>query len=1013
LITAPSCAAFENHGSCTCCVTDESSKNCTPICPTGQDFAENIITGELCKKDRSTCSGNDNCGKPYTNTGAYCYTPEPNTLFTKANGSTSGPASISIIVDGQTFQLSTNPDTPTPIKLPANGSSNVQISVPTFTGPSTSRGWGYQFMADNYGNNNQWKGWVSCSGTAGEDFCTEVPNTNNTQPFVPTSKTVNQVLKEGAIGKISGIYTTTDKCSDTYKYSPPIEGYYVVDYIPDPPEPCTPGDVNCPWTEILTNPTARGCSTVTYSGNEANNELHIVADVTDTNSLDEIQAFTLWFSKDDSVPKLTTTSALCSAGYTKVADNACCPNGTTYSNGYCRAPSVKPFCKDANYFLATGSVSCCNNNATYINGKCVLKDPRVSGSSTCRAGYIKVGLNKCCPNDSELVNGGCVAKTFSSSCSTSYTKILYNNDRSAVCCPAGLSYSNGTCSVSTSRLDTGSNVNDLGIMIRKNGNTWKTPTISSTDAQGNLRTVSTGSDGNTYLKINNVNAIQIKDVTVNRTTAKVTFDYKIKFLSTPSNLSGMYHVYGGGLDTLMINGNLLDQSYFVKFFDWGVDLVNPTAEDIAQKLIDATNTNITWAVADGISGILRTVVSGYRVGGTISSPVTLFNKSGISLGSKVLPTTIPADDQIGLFDTPDTTWRFNLNTGETDRLNIGNNENGKIDLYVTTYDKACNTTGKNERIDLDPWVATRGATVFSSGSIISNAKDVSSIATLNGVFNSITEMTRERIDVGTELLSTRNEMISDLIYPAKGAVKASLLFDTNNTKEYWFTNLKRKTTRYIDELSSFTSSDDIKGVSDDSTSFSSYTTLPADFASISFAEGGRRVSDSCDGPYCYMYSETAITIPSDYVCDLPTLFISETDINISPNITSDHNTLSGCIFLAGNNITIEEGTRASTNTQIRYDYLEGYFIAENQIVFPIADTTESLRDGVEIYGGLVALGSSAIADEAVSIKRNLRLFSQINPTVVITYDNKYSSLSTIFFGTEAPLYKQEVGFKSF
>jgi len=33
--------------------------------------------------------------------------------------------------------------------------------------------------------------------------------------------------------------------------------------------------------------------------------------------------------------------------------------------------------------------------------------------------------------------------------------------------------------------------------------------------------------------------------------------------------------------------------------------------------------------------------------------------------------------------------------------------------------------------------------------------------------------------------------------------------------------------------------------------------------------------------------------------------------------------------------------------------------------------------------------------------------------VVINYDYKYPNIATQFFGVEAPIYKQEIGFKSF
>jgi len=835
-------------GSCSCCTPGPCS-GCTPSCPTGQSTT---VSGPLCQTVTSSCSGSNGC-KGCTLKGDLCYEPETNTSFIQSNGSTSGPASVSIIVDGKPYELSTNSAEPTHIKLPASSSTNVQVSVPTFIAPLgtlapdgslvTSRSVGYQFMADNYGNDNEWgTDWVSCSGTDGEDFCTIVPNASNIQAFVPASKTVNQVLKEGATGKISGIYTTTDKCTDTYKYSPAIEGYYVVDYIPDPPEPCTPGSVDCPWlTEIATNTTSKGCSSLTYSGNEANNELHIVADITDTNSLNEIQAFTLWFSKDTNVPAIGTISA-------------------SY----------------------TGSVN-----------------------------------------------------------------------------------------------------SDVGIMVKKNGSDWNNPNIYATNSTLTWGQITLNS-GVAYINVAGTNIIEISEISVAQDT-DVTFDYKIKFLNNDSNLSGMYNVYGGGIDTFMINGNLLDQSYFVKFFDWGVDLVNPTVGEITQEIIDPKNTYMTWNNADLTSGIGRTVINAYRLGGVSTDPegVKLFLptayetlKGAITLDPNI---PIPSDQEIGLYNDTNA-WKFDNNTGEKDKINVGNNESGKIALYITAYDIACNTNGTMDEVDLNPWFATRGATVYSTGNISTSAKPVAGLEYLDEVFNPRTEMNSTLIDLGTELLSTRNAAISTLMHSNSGATMATNIEDSNNTKAVWYTKLLNKLDKFKAGL----------------------TVLDS-------------VRDSCTTTGCYMYSPNDITIPQGYTCSNPTLFISEKDIHLNPNILSNNAMLSGCIFLAKNNIYVDAGTfKSSTGTKVKYDYIEGYLIADNQVIFPIADETQSLRDGVEIFGGMVALGTNAGSGEsAVSIRRNLRLYSQINPTVVLTYDNKYSAISTMFFGTEYNLYKQEVGFKTF
>jgi hypothetical protein len=658
--------------------------------------------------------------------------------------------------------------------------------------------------------------------------------------MVPKTLSINQILKEGATGEISAMYATTDKCTDTYKYSLPTKGYYVVDYIPDPPTPCTPGDPTCTWIpEIKTNVTQRGCSSLTYSGTEVNNELHINAGVTDTDNLNEIQAFTLWFSKDTNVP-------------------------------------------------AVGSIA-----ASY----------------------------------------------------------------------------------------TGSVTSDVGIMIRKNGNTWDNPNVYATNATLTWGQISLN-NGEGYINIAGTNIIKISDVTV-VPGANITFDYKIQFLNNDSNLSGMYNVYGGSLDTHMINTdkNILDQSYFYKFFNWGIDLVRPTVEEVTQQIVDPKNTYITWSNADVTSGIGRTVINAYRLGGVSTDPegVKLLLPTAYTtlLGAITLDPNaqIPSDSEIGLYNDANA-WKFNNNLGEKDLVNVGNNESGKIALYVTAYDKACNTSGTTEEIDLNPWFATRGATVYSQGNISSTAKEVAGLSYLDGVFNPKTGMNSNLIDLGTELLSTRNLTISTLLHSGSGAVMATNVEDSNNTQNVWYNKLLKKLNQYKPELEQLTS-----------------------------------VSDTCDTGKCYYYSLEDITIPSGYTCNAQILFITEKDIHIRPDVQSNNSVLSGCIFVAKNNIYVDAGIFKSTGTKVMYDYIEGYLIADNQIIFPVADETQTLRDGVEIFGGMVAMGTNA--SQGVSIQRNLRLFSQINPTVVLTYDNKYSSISTAFFGTEYNLYKQEVGFKTF
>jgi len=90
--------------------------------------------------------------------------------------------------------------------------------------------------------------------------------------------------------------------------------------------------------------------------------------------------------------------------------------------------------------------------------------------------------------------------------------------------------------------------------------------------------------------------------------------------------------------------------------------------------------------------------------------------------------------------------------------------------------------------------------------------------------------------------------------------------------------------------------------------------------------------------------------------------------------------------------------------------------AGNQVRIPFTDGARVLRDGLEIYGGAIAMGKDLPhngAESAVQQSRNLRLFNDINPALVVVYDNRYSKISEIFFGKEAAIFKREVVYKPY
>jgi hypothetical protein len=173
---------------------------------------------------------------------------------------------------------------------------------------------------------------------------------------------------------------------------------------------------------------------------------------------------------------------------------------------------------------------------------------------------------------------------------------------------------------------------------------------------------------------------------------------------------------------------------------------------------------------------------------------------------------------------------------------------------------------------------------------------------------------------------------------------------------------------------------------------------------------------------CVLYSEgeeSNLVVPQGYVCNSNTLVMSEGDITITPDVTRQGEGIEGCIFLAKNDIIIQEGDRQSTLPEVSdyvvgYDYIEGFLISNNQINILRTNPDPlviDISDGLEIHGGIVSMGSNSVGDSGISLNRTLRLYSYFNPTMVVEWDVRYTKLSVEFFGPEAGMYKQEVGFK--
>jgi hypothetical protein len=518
-------------------------------------------------------------------------------------------------------------------------------------------------------------------------------------------------------------------------------------------------------------------------------------------------------------------------------------------------------------------------------------------------------------------------------------------------------------------------------MIVKNNGSWSDPKIyavSQVDAT-NLSWGLLPSD-RVLKNSRGEDIVRITDIVVEESSS-VLFSFKMEFVGQGSgeHVEGVYNVKSMVFDTYQLNNNIMDQSHMSTKGIWGVDLLEPRFEYVNQEILSPQDFNLSWKALGTDSEITDIVINGYRRDASVSDVLDMVspNKGEIMLNE------LENEESIGFLGKPNQ-WEFN-NLSSTPLVDdadiyIGNNELGLVDLYITAYDKGCNSTVNSHIVNLNPWIATKGGVMYSSGSVTLEAKDLTSVPESYfeiGGESTLRNFLKDELDLGTELMISRQTFLRSLIHTDLKAVRATGVYDSSEKKNFWFNYLTRKLEPQKEGIKKITA-----------------------------------LGSCLTGEVCLWESSNNIVIPSNSVCSGNVLILTNANITINPNLTNADE-VSGCIFLSMVDIIVKGGTYKSSSGRVGYDYIEGYFIAENQVLIELADTGVALRDGLEIKGGVVALGRDLTGESAVSIYRNLRLFNYINPTLVVSHDTRYSKISEKFFNTEAPMYKQETGFKPF
>ena len=131
-----------------------------------------------------------------------------------------------------------------------------------------------------------------------------------------------------------------------------------------------------------------------------------------------------------------------------------------------------------------------------------------------------------------------------------------------------------------------------------------------------------------------------------------------------------------------------------------------------------------------------------------------------------------------------------------------------------------------------------------------------------------------------------------------------------------------------------------------------------------------------------------LTVDSSTKCDSQTIFFVTGSVNLTPDFTNSSNS-NACMFVSRQDVTVVAGNRASpalttdNATLARYDYIEGAFITDSNLIVP-----KDIQNTSEKGDGLIIKGSVVSRDVILQRDMNLNA-NQLQPAHVFYFDPRY------------------------
>ena len=555
----------------------------------------------------------------------------------------------------------------------------------------------------------------------------------------------------------------------------------------------------------------------------------------------------------------------------------------------------------------------------------------------------------------------------------------------------------------------------FGFMIKKVNGNWNqvyVPYISTKNSWKNIGKLTKDFtiDGPTGLSM-----VVIRDLNITQNGKDVVANFKIEFLYEESGISNYqkiaekkYDVFGMANDEFgftpydnytneKIQNKLPYKANEIRFFDhwknteeWIVDLVKPSVENLKEVVTDFTEIRVDWITADAESSVKYVVGNAFRSrdGIVIKEPIEYPSGSG----NKYDLAFEGEGDPTGLIGGSNSIWEIANTSVRSEYIDIGSNRGGSIDFELTAFDIGCNYVSSSSTFNLGEWIESKGGLVFSRGGTNIDVRLLNSgIWSSNQWFEKY-GLKEEAVDLSTELLS--------------GNIKSTSLL-----KELKHEN-SNKSYRAVDYNGIYRS--DIY-----SHYIEKYNKIDPNIITEIVSNGNLsgKLSNYCpEGINCNqkIYVEKRdgnMKVESNFSCDGKAVFLINGDLEINPDITNA-NDYSACIFVVNGDTYIKEGIDQST-TKIGFDTIEAYIVSRGIIEIEKENKNiNDIKDGVFVYGGLVAFGKEEGSQASIILKRELSLLDRhIYPVLNVIHQPKYGKLIKQLFGGEKFVFKTELGLK--